>query len=450
MGRAAARGVCGPYTFAMTNTASIGVLKVACALSQRPHPVQAANEVCEQALVGLSSHPADLVIMSFTRHHSDAARALAYAVRRRLDPRVLVGISAESVIGGQVELEGEAGVSLFAASLPGVDIRPFRISELLEHVSPPEHAVLASAAGMTGSGPYRGTLLFADPCSVPSNTLLPALARARPTTEGRGGRGRGRPAPIIGGLASAADAPGENVFVLNDDIIREGGVGVSLAGAVRIDSLVSQGCRPFGTPLIITAGKGQIITALNGKPALTALLAAIETLSERDRRLCERGILVGRVINEYKERFGRDDFLIRALLGVDRTSNALAVADLLRVGQTIQFHVRDATTASEDMQMLLDFQRLHEPPAGAFLFTCNGRGRRLFETPNHDASTISTAFSAGVPGEQSSKSGQPIFPPGPIIPLAGFFAGGEIGPIGDGVFVHGQTAIAALFRTPTD
>ncbi|MBC7773602.1 MAG: FIST C-terminal domain-containing protein, partial [Pyrinomonadaceae bacterium] len=175
-------------------------------------------------------------------------------------------------------------------------------------------------------------------------------------------------------------------------------------------------------------------------------MEAIETLSESDRRLCERGLLVGRVINEYKDRFGRDDFLIRNVLGIDKNSEALAVADLFRVGQTIQFHVRDSSTATEDLQMLLDLQRLQEPPVGAVMFTCNGRGRRLFEKPNHDASLLATAFAGSAPGEQQAKAGEPVIHAGPVVPLAGFFAAGEIGPVGGSVFLHGQTASVALFR----
>ncbi len=424
---------------------------MACGLSARAQPVQAAAEIAQQVHASLAGQSVDLAFVFFSRHHADAARALGYSLRRRLEPKLLVGVSVEGVIAGGIEQEGSPGVSVLAASLPGVDARAFRIIDLLEHISPGDEAPLAEAAGMNGlsigqdglSGPYRGTLLFADPFSTPAGTLLPALSRARPRDEGASAGVR---APIIGGLASAADAAGENVFLLNDEVVRDGGVGVSLNGCVRVDPLVSQGCRPIGTPLVITGGKHQIISSLSGKPALRALTEAVESLKSHDRKLCERGILVGRVINEYKDRFGRDDFLIRGLLGVDKSSQALVVADLIKVGQTIQFHVRDDTTASEDLEMLLDAQRLHEPPVGALLLTCNGRGRRLFQSPNHDASRIAAAFADPLPAEHLAKPGEAVVRAGPYVPLAGFFAAGEIGPVGDGVFLHGQTACAALFR----
>ena len=138
---------------------------------------------------------------------------------------------------------------------------------------------------------------------------------------------------------------------------------------------------------------------------------------------------MGTVINEYKDRFGRGDFLIRNILGYDKQNGAIAVGDLPRVGQTIQFHVRYAETAHEDLQLLLDAQQLKGPPVGGLLFTCNGRGRRLFEDPHHDVTTIRNRL-----GD---------------IPLAGFFAAGEIGPVGDQSFVHGHTASLALIRAPS-
>jgi small ligand-binding sensory domain FIST len=236
--------------------------------------------------------------------------------------------------------------------------------------------------------------------------------------------------PVIGGMASAGAAPGQNTLILNDETFRAGGVGVSVRGNVTIDTLVSQGCRPIGKPLVVTGAQRNVIKTLSGRPAMEALREVIEGLSEQDRALLPKGVFIGRVINEYKERFGRGDFLIRGVLGADEKSGAIAVADAVRVGMTVQFHLRDATTASEDLELLLAAQSMNDPPVGGLLFTCNGRGRRLFERADHDAATISGSFS----------------PTPEWFALSGFFASGEIGPIGDSSFLHGHTACLALFR----
>jgi small ligand-binding sensory domain FIST len=259
-------------------------------------------------------------------------------------------------------------------------------------------------------------MLLADPFSTPMVQTLPAIAAAFPGV------------PLFGGMASGSRAPGGNRLLLDGKISRDGAIGVAFGGGLRIDCTVSQGCRPIGKPMVITKSKRHVVQELAGRRALDVLQEMAGGLSEEDRALVEtKGLLVGRVINEYKPRFGRGDFLIRSLVDADQDAGYIVIGDpQTRVGQTIQFHVRDRRTAEEDFQLLLEAQKLHAGPAGALLFSCNGRGSRLFERPDADASMIHDAL-----GD---------------LPLAGFFAAGEIGPIGNENFVHGHTASLAVFR----
>ena len=200
-----------------------------------------------------------------------------------------------------------------------------------------------------------------------------------------------------------------------------------LGGPVSVRTVVSQGCRPIGHTMIVTKAEQNIIRELGRRPALEVLREMFQELSEDDQRRVQDGLHIGRVINEYQEMFQRGDFLVRNVIGAD-DSGAIQITDLVRVGQTVQFHVRDAETADEDLRSL--FMHATRParrrPAGALLFTCNGRGTRLFGKPNHDVSLIHEIL-------------------GPI-PVAGFFAMGEIGPIGGQNFVHGFTASMVLFE----
>jgi small ligand-binding sensory domain FIST len=180
--------------------------------------------------------------------------------------------------------------------------------------------------------------------------------------------------------------------------------------------------------MVITRAQENIIQELSGRPPLFHLQQLFQELKPEEQKLFQEGLHVGRVINEYQEKFNRGDFLVRNVLGVDQDSGALAITDLIRVGQTIQFHVRDASTADEDLHALLQMDRAanEKKPQGALLFTCNGRGKRLFGEPHHDARTI----------QQEA---------GPL-PLAGFFAAGELGPVGGKNFIHGFTASVMLFE----
>lgn len=418
------------------------VFTAAAGTSGHPDPAVAIEHAVERCTAGLNGARADLVFVFFSMHHVGAAGALAYVAQNRLSPGTLLGCSAEAVLGGETEIENAPGVSVLALGLPGVRLDAFTTDVLAIPREPgsPLTPARIDAAGI-GSD-HRATVLLCDPFSVPLAQLLATLgqARAKPV-------GDDRPAPIIGALASAGSRPGANALLFNDRVLKSGGIGVSLSGNVRVDSVVSQGCRPIGQPMLVTGVKGQMITSLGGRPAFGVLHELIDAMPEARRQDLGRGLFLGRAVSEYKERFGRDDFVMRNVIGVDRDHEALAVADLLRIGQTVQFHVRDATTADEDLALLLDAQKLYDRPAAGLLFSCIARGTRLFSRPHHDARAVSRAFAAPPQAEERAKGGTPLRANDPsLMPLAGFFAAGEIGPVGPEVGVHGQTAALALFR----
>jgi small ligand-binding sensory domain FIST len=227
-------------------------------------------------------------------------------------------------------------------------------------------------------------------------------------------------------MASAARRPGENVLILDDEAHDEGMAGISFAGPVDVQTVVSQGCRPIGPTYVITKGRDNIIEQLGGRSALHALRETVHSLPAGEQDLFQNGLFIGRAISEYRERFGRGDFLVRNVIGIDQEQGVIALADHVRVGQTVQFHVRDAATATEDLRLMLAGQGGLPPAAGALLFSCNGRGTRMFDAPCHDI---------GVAAESL-----------PQTPIAGFFAAGELGPVGGRNFIHGHTASLALFR----
>jgi small ligand-binding sensory domain FIST len=386
----------------------------------------------------------DVVFVFVSGEHVPHAEAVATVLRERLAPRHLIGTSAEGVVGGAVEVEGASAVSVLAMSLHGVTIRTFTDSDIPPIPDELDADTVASLAQGIGAGPdLRATFMFVDTFSVPMVRLLPALNAARRDPHGH-------PRGVhVGGLASGAKAPGQTRLMLDDRVRTHGLVGLTISGPIRVDAMVSQGCRPIGQPFVITKARGNLILQLGGKPALDAIQEVVNDLTPQDQSKLHNSLLIGRVVNEYKDRFGRSDFLIRNIIGVDRDLKAVAIADIVRPGITVQLQLRDAATASEDLLMLLDAQQLHGPPSAALLFTCNGRGTRLFAKPNHDASRVVSAFAGATPGEGAAKPGEEIDAGAASLPLAGFFAAGEIGPVGgsgEESFLHGQTACAVLFR----
>jgi small ligand-binding sensory domain FIST len=202
---------------------------------------------------------------------------------------------------------------------------------------------------------------------------------------------------------------------------------VLLRGPLGLRSVVSQGCRPIGRPFLVTRARQNVIEELGGRPVLEQLQELWQALTPEDQELFQQALHIGLVMNEYRGEFRRGDFLVRNVMGLDRDTGALVITDRVRVGQTVQFHVRDAATADEDLHALMRPDAgAQGRPAGALVFSCNGRGTRLFPEPHHDARAI------------RAEAGD--------IPLAGFFAQGELGPVAGQNFIHGFTASVALFE----
>ncbi|MFG0285785.1 MAG: FIST N-terminal domain-containing protein [Phycisphaerales bacterium JB039] len=407
-------------------------------LSGAADAAAATRQACAEAQAGLGEVRPNIAFLFYCGPHAASAAAIAEAARDALSGALTIGAPAESIVGGRVELERGPGVSVLAARLDGVRTHAFDASSLLPLSTPEaERKDVAAAIGADGDD-HRATLLFADALSFPVASLLPAINRALADRRGAGAAG-----PVFGGLASGAERRGQRSFILDGRLVRAG-VGLTLSGAVSVDTVVSQGCRPLGPNMVVTGARDNLIVSLGGRRALDAIREIVDAAPESDRRLLRRGMCVGRVINEYKERFGRDDYLMRNIVGADEDTGAVATSDFFRVGQTVRLHLRDADTAHEDLELLLDGQALHARPAGGLLVTCASRGQRLFREPSHDAETIMRAFD-GSRARAPAVGAAPRLGP---MPMAGMFGAGEIAPLGSQSYVHGHTACLALFRAP--
>ncbi len=318
------------------------------------------------------------------------------------------------IIGGELEIEGRPSASLMLMRLPQVKVTPFYLNQAsLEGIKSPQDWYNFMEVYPNEKPSF---LVFADPFMFDGNGFLASLNSAY------------KGSAVIGGLASAASNPNENVLILDGEVYREGVVGVALTGNLRIETVVSQGCRPIGETYIVTKAERNIIYELAGRPFFKVLEEVLNKGTAYDRHLASEAVFIGIAMNEYKDVFNRGDFLIRGVMAVDPQIGAGAVGDYVRPGQTIQFHLRDAKTANEDLHALLKMHTAKKHPVaphGAFVFSCNGRGMNLFNEHNHDIRIIQHHL-------------------GPI-PAAGFFCAGEIGPVGGINFLHGFTNSMALF-----
>ena len=323
---------------------------------------------------------------------------------------LIVGCSSSGLVGTGREAESASGFSVLALNLPDTRLMPFSFSA----PNAPDWDDADAWRKAAGGEDADVWMLLADPTAVPSEQWLATWERAFPGT------------PCFGGLASGGRAL-EDMFVFRDRELLEGGVALGFRGGVKIHTLVSQGCRPIGEALPVTGVEENIIQTLGSRPAWRILDDAFQSLSTAEKAAAKGNLFAGLAMTEYREEFHRGDFLIRNILGADEETGAVAVAAFPRVGQTVQYQLRDATAADEDITQLAN--ALHDngvKPFASLLFSCGGRGRGLFGAPNHDAGVLAEAF-----GNHAS---------------AGFFCNGEIGPVGGKNFVHGYTASAALFE----
>ena len=378
-------------------------------LSTSPDQRAGALEAALTAQRGLAGESCDLALVFASGTHLAAPEAVLEAVQEALEPAALVGCAAGGVIGARREVETGTAVSVWAAHLDGGSASTFhaQVEEIEEGAG--------ALSGMPELDGAAAAILLADPASFPTDAVLRFLAESAPAV------------PLVGGLASARTAGGGTALFLGEEVVDEGAVGVRLDG-VEIFPCVSQGATPIGPELTITAAEGHVILELAGKPALEKLRETIETLPPEDLELVQGGLLMGIVVDSNKPDYVQGDFLVRGLVGADPDTGQVAVAAEVRPGQVVRLHARDADSADRDLRAALGMRMQAlggRPPAGALLFSCNGRGRGLFGRSDHDAEAVADELAGA--------------------PAAGFFAAGEIGPVGGETFLHGFTATVAVF-----
>lgn len=369
----------------------------------------------EEARLQLPGERADLALVFASASLLPRIREINELIQVHGHASLLVGCSAHGVIGQNEEIEEGAALSVLLLSLPGARLTPTRFTSAdLEEADGPDW--WRSHTGRDTDA-TRGWLVFADPRNFDAERWLNQWNEAYPGI------------PTVGGLAGGPADPEAPCLFLDQEVFTEGGIGISIAGSVRLEAIVSQGCTPIGRPWTVTAADRNFIQRIGNLPALTVLQDTFNALPDPEKARANGNIFVGLAVNEYLEEHRRGDFLVRNLLGADPNRGVVAVGARVRVGQTVQFQFRDGAAATQDLSGLLDQARKRlggQPILASCLCSCAGRGQGLFGHRHHDTRLVHERL-----GRQ--------------LPLAGFFCNGEIGPVGDRNHLHGYTASLALF-----
>lgn len=378
----------------------------------RQEPAQtAATQVASELREELGGAPADLMLAFVSGPGRARCEAAIQTLRAEFPATTFALVSTRGVVTRAHEVEQGAALSVIAARLPGVEVKPFLLMrESWAEAVESEEAFDLRAPGARGA---ELVVLLGDPFSLDVDRILSLFNRWAPGVR------------VVGGLASASSRPLGNTVALNDWSAHEGGLGLAFHGALRVDVIVSQGCAPFGPPLDVTHVEDNLILTLDGQPAVERIEQVLRDMPEAERSRLAQGLYVGRPARG--DASGRGDYLIRNLLGADRERGAIAVADMIGAREKIRLHVRDARAALDDLQMLLSPQAFDSAASGMLLFACNGRGQGLFGEADRDIRTLQESLVAQAP-------------------CAGMFCAGELGPVGGRNFLHGHTASIAIIR----
>jgi small ligand-binding sensory domain FIST len=388
-------------------------VQFAAELSEDVDPERALREAVDGLRAALGGGEPDWLVCFASSQNAARADELSRRLRAAFPRAALIGCSARSVIGGGRELDGGPGLALFGARLPGIRVAPFHLAPAAIPAFAGDPRGLARAIGIA-DGEAASLVLLADPWSTDVESLLLGLDELLPET------------PKVGGLASSGAGPGGERLLAGETVRSDGLVGVALSGALRVDTIVAQGCRPIGQPMFATRCSGRLLEEVDGRRPLDVLNDLYAAADPHERALLRHSLLIGLEMRPARERYGRGDFLMRNLTAIDPETGTLEVAALLRERQIVQLHVRDARSADADLAEQLGRYGRSPDVSGALLFSCLGRGRHLYGAPDHD----SDAFRA-----QVAK-----------VPIGGFFGNGEIGPVERRTHLHAYTSAFAVFR----
>ena len=378
-----------------------------------------AVDLVEEELLGEGgpATPPDLLIVFANDAWQDHYAELLRELSQRTGAATIIGGSASGVLADRHEYEDAPALSCLALWMPGVTATPVRLhQESLPILDEPE--TWHTTAGVDPAR-LSGILLLADPYRMDSHALVCGLRQCYPGV------------PMVGGMMSASEHRRQAWVFLDEHVYDEGGIALLLDGPVSLVPVVSQGAEPVGEAWTVTKVDRNTILGISNRPALDVLLdtaRGVHGAGTRDT-FPFGDWLIGFAANEYQDGFSRGDFIVRGILGADHDRQGVVVGGVPRVGQTVQFQMRDPALADVELrQNLLDVRASLNgaSPSAALLFTCNGRGENMFHRPHHDTEAVAALL--------------------PRVPVAGMFCNGEIGPAGPKrePSLHGFTATLGL------
>ena len=386
------------------------MIRVGVGHSQDLSTAEAAERATLMAMGNAGIAKADLAIVFATINYQAEYEQLYQAVHANSGCEDLIGCSGMSVLTSGGEFEEEPAIAVMV-------LRSEQFS-----------AVSFSAQGTESEvGEQIHESIQTELCDDSLLIIFPDIRTMNPAELVKQIGSDGTTLPVVGAAVSG-DATGAQMYHWKDAQATEGGAaGVLLTGNFNTEIGVAQGCQPIGKLREVTKADGRVIFELDGEPALENFKTALQLLTQDDIRRSGGTVFIGIAMDGTNKNPTRGDFLIRNLVGINEQHAALAISEEVKEGQLVQFHLRNALAAAEEIQVIiaqLAEKTRERPPAFGLYFNCLGRGKGLYGTANHDIAVIQENF--------------------PGLPVIGFFGNSEFAPIGGRNFAHAYTGVFVL------
>lgn len=372
---------------------------------------------------------------AYVPHARDILDHLAAELPEVTDWSGTVGVGIAS---SNVEYFDEPALAVMLCALPADQYRVF------SGVAP-----LGVGDGM-GFEPYTA-LIHADSATPDVADLIAEMAERTATGYLFGGLASSRGQTVQFAVGGNGNIKGQGAA---SGVFSGGLSGVAFGEGVELISRVTQGCQPVAAQRTITACEDNVITRLDGQPALDVLLADLAISLDQPQEAM--GVLHATLVGLTDARsdaicrtgnFGAD-VVVRHIIGLDPARRGVAVAQRVTEGMRMAFCRRDVRAASADLvRICAEIREELEPEelplpvaaalaapeaenmpnparriAGAIYVSCAGRGGPHFGSPGAEMQIVRRAL-----GD---------------VPLVGFFAGGEIARH----HLYGYTGVLTVFR----
>ncbi len=407
-----------------------------------PQWIMAAGLVLAQlraqmALQGYARAPT-LALLYVTDHYAGAAQ------------EILDHLSAE--LPGITDWSGTVGIGIASNNVEYFDAPAMAV--MLCELPSDQYRVFSGVAPLNLGFEAHTALVHADGGTQDLAELVQEMASRTATGYLFGGLSASRTRALQFAMGGDGNMRGQGAA---RGVFSGGLSGVAFGSEVSLVSRVTQGCQPVSKLRRINAADKNVVTEIDGEPALDVLLRdlGVSLAKPQEALAAIRATLVGLVRGSDADggnavgrggNFG-SDVIVRHIIGLDPGRRGIAVADQVEAGMQLAFCQRNVQAAKADLIRVCAEIREELEPLELTMETASALAASQAESAPHPARRIEGALYVSCSGRGGPHFGGPSAELQIVrralgdVPLVGFFAGGEIARH----HLYGYTGVLTVF-----